>query len=63
MKEICAGCGKQLRWEEEGLCKKLLHSRPVKFLCLPCLAEYLQTTEEELQKTILYYRQTGCPMF
>ena len=63
MYEKCAECDKQLKWEEQGLCKKLLHSHPVKFLCLSCLANYLDTTEEVLQKQIEYYRQTGCPLF
>ena len=47
----CALCGKEaLSKDETGLNKKLIHPQIERMMCLTCIAEYFETTEEELKE-------------
>lgn len=60
----CYVCGKQeLSKDEIGLTKKLIGKKTVQFYCLPCLAEYLEVTEEELLQKIEEFKDEGCTLF
>lgn len=60
----CYVCGKQgLSKDEIGLTKKLISKNTDKFYCMPCLAEYLEVTEEELLAKIEEFKEEGCTLF
>ncbi len=60
----CYVCGKvPLTKDEIGLIKKIINKNAVTFYCLPCLAEYLEVTEEELLAKIEDFKNDGCTLF
>ena len=60
----CYVCGKTpLTKNEIGLTKKLIDNKSSFFYCLPCLAEYLEVTEEELLAKIEDFKNEGCTLF
>ena len=60
----CYVCGKApLTKNEIGLTKKLIDKKTLVFYCLPCLAEYLEVTEEELLAKIEDFKNEGCTLF
>lgn len=48
---------------EIGLNKKLIHPQVERMMCLTCMAEYLETTEEELKEMIEIFKRQGCVLF
>ena len=63
-KKKCYVCGKTpLSKNEVGLTKKLIDKKTQQFYCLPCLAEYLEVTEEELLAKIEEFKNEGCKLF
>lgn len=60
----CYVCGKTpLTKNEIGLTKKIIDKESPIFYCLPCLAEYLEVTEEELFAKIEEFKDEGCILF
>lgn len=60
----CYVCGKTpLTKNEIGLTKKLIDKEGQYYYCLPCLAEYLEVTEEELLAKIEEFKNEGCKLF
>ena len=60
----CFVCGKgHLSKDEVGLTKKLIDKKSTVFYCLPCLAEQLEVTEEELMAKIQEFKDEGCILF
>lgn len=60
----CYVCGKTpLSRNEVGLTKKLIDKKSPVFYCIPCLAEYLEVTSEELFAKIEYFKDEGCTLF
>ena len=62
--EKCRICGKTpLNKNEIGLNKKLVHRELKEFFCIVCLADYFETTAEELQEKIEEFKRQGCALF
>lgn len=60
----CRFCEKtNLSFNEIGLCKKLLGRNIETFMCLNCLAEYLEVTSEELLSKMEEFKGQGCKLF
>jgi biotin operon repressor len=60
----CYVCGKvPLTKDEIGLTKKIIDKKSQVFYCLPCLAEYLEVTEDELIAKIEQFKEEGCTLF
>lgn len=60
----CVACFKEnLDKNTIGLNKKLLGKDIGNFYCLNCLAEYLNTTVEELMDKIEEFKEQGCKLF
>lgn len=60
----CYICGKKdINKNEIGLTKKLIGKKSKKIYCLPCLAEQLEVTEEELLDKIEEFKDEGCKLF
>ena len=61
---VCYVCGKEeLSKNEVGLTKKLISKSTKEFYCLPCLANYLEVTEEELIEKVEEFKEEGCSLF
>lgn len=60
----CYVCGKDhLSKDEVGITKKLIGRKTKVFYCLPCLADYLEVSEEELLEKIEEFKNEGCTLF
>ena len=60
----CYVCGKApLTKDEIGLTKKIINKKATTFYSFPCLAEYLEVTEEELLAKIEDFKNEGCTLF
>lgn len=59
----CEECGKNVTKNEQGLNKKLISRSTKQFLCIKCLAKYLQTTEDELNEKVKQFKEEGCTLF
>ena len=60
----CAYCDKvNLSKDEIGLNKKLSHPQIERMMCMTCMAEYLEMTEEELKELIERFKRQGCSLF
>lgn len=60
----CVGCGrKNLDRNTVGINKKLLGKGQVQFYCMDCLAEFLDTTVEDLEEKIEEFKEEGCTLF
>lgn len=62
--DICYVCGKSpLSKDEVGITRKLINKNAKELLCLSCLAEHLEVTEEELLDKIEEFKDEGCTLF
>ena len=60
----CPNCGKTpLERNEVGINKKLLGESIERPMCLSCLAEYLEVSEEDLLAKIEEFKAQGCKLF
>lgn len=60
----CYVCGKSpLSKDEVALTKKIIDKKSQVFYCLPCLAEYLEVTVDELNDKIEDFKEEGCELF
>ena len=60
----CCNCKKApLSKDEIGITKKLVDKKAIRFYCLPCLAEAIGTTADELQTKIDEFKAEGCDLF
>ena len=60
----CVSCGKQgLSKNETGINQKLLGTDTRNFLCLSCLAVYLEVSERDILDKIEEFKSEGCKLF
>lgn len=61
----CRYCDTELSKDGIGLNKKLFASDSQKglFMCLPCMASFLDCTEEDLVEKIADFKAEGCKLF
>lgn len=59
----CRVCGEDVERVAAALYKKLVDKQAKKFYCLSCLAEYLDTTVEELREKADEFKNQGCTLF
>ena len=60
----CADCDKaNLSKDEIGLNRKLLGDSVERFLCLDCLALYLDVTPDDLLAKVEEFKSAGCKLF
>ena len=61
----CQYCHAGLSRDEIGLNKKLFEAdaKKGKYSCLPCMAESLECSEEELIEKIKEFKSEGCKLF
>lgn len=60
----CAYCdNNDLSKDEIGLTKKLVHHQNEQMMCFACLAEYFETSEEEMKEFAEEFKLQGCDLF
>lgn len=60
----CIKCGKRLESDAIPIFKKLVNRGAEEFMCIGCLAEYINTSREEIEALIDYYTESGtCALF
>ncbi len=60
----CVSCGKNnLDKNTIGINKKMFGRGITNFYCIDCLANYLDTSVEELLEKIEEFKQEGCTLF
>lgn len=59
----CYNCRHEVTKDVIALNKKLLGRRTQRVLCLKCLAEYLDCTEDDLRTKIREFKEQGCALF
>lgn len=62
-KHTCRFCDKELSKDEIALNKKYFGRKIVKYMCLTCIADNLDCTEDDLQIKIEEFREQGCTLF
>lgn len=62
-KKTCKYCGKELTKDEIALCKKLLGRNIEEFMCIECLADYMDCSVEDLRIKIEEFKEQGCVLF
>lgn len=61
---VCYICGKdKLSKNEIGLTKKLISENNERFLCIDCLADYLEVDIELLLEKLEEFKMQGCTHF
>jgi len=64
LKYICIACDKEINEKDTiGINKKLLGKQIKNIYCIPCLADYLGTTVEDLNEKIEEFKEEGCKLF
>ena len=60
---LCHLCGAKLEKDHVALNKKLLGRQVKKLFCLPCFADYLSCSEDDLLVKIEEFKEQGCGLF
>lgn len=63
MKIKCEACQRNITKKIKALNKKLISRNTKQFLCIECLANFLQTTVEDLNEKIKQFEEEGCELF
>lgn len=59
----CYNCNRPATKDVVALNKKLLGLDTKRVLCISCLAEYFNCTEDELENSIEEFKMQGCTLF
>lgn len=59
----CMKCGKKLTKDETALHKKLFNRGAEQFMCIDCIASYLDIPKEILLEKIIQFKSMGCTLF
>ncbi len=59
----CIVCDNNVEKVSRALCKKLLGKSTKQIRCLSCLANFLDTDEEELLEKAAEFKEEGCTLF
>ena len=64
MENKCIACGREnLDKDTIGINKKMLGTKCKQFYCIDCLAEYLDTSVDDLLEKIEEFKEDGCTLF
>ncbi|MDR1903588.1 MAG: hypothetical protein LBQ88_15085 [Treponema sp.] len=61
---VCKQCAKALNGDETAIYRKLVNRGASEYLCIDCLAAFLDSSRQAIESRIAYYRTTGtCALF
>lgn len=63
MPDVCKKCGRSLSRDDIGATRKLINRGATEYLCVPCLCNHFQISEDSLRKKIEEWRSYGCTLF
>ena len=63
MTSVCKECGRLLKADEISLTRRLISRSATDFLCLTCMAQYFQCSEQLLENKIKQFKSWGCLLF
>lgn len=63
--KCCRYCEKKLDRNAIGLNKKLFEADAKRnlYMCFPCMAEYLECSEDDLREKVEEFKREGCKLF
>ena len=61
--DTCVNCSRPLEHDEIALTRKLINRGASEFLCLTCLAERFNVSEDLLKEKIEHFKKQGCTLF
>lgn len=62
--KVCTQCKRYITEKNDiALNKKMLNRDIQEFMCIDCLAKYLNTTVAELYERIKIFKSQGCDLF
>lgn len=61
--KCCIKCGKVLDRDDIGAHKKFINRGDGEFLCITCLAEYFQVSENLVRQKVEEFKKAGCLLF
>ncbi len=59
----CKKCGRELENDEIGIYKRMVNRGATEFLCIKCLADYFEISEDFVRSKIEHFRNMGCTLF
>ena len=59
----CKSCSVELTPTDIALSKKLFGRQITEYFCIECIAEFYETTTDELRLKIEGYKRQGCTLF
>lgn len=59
----CIKCDRLLTNDEAGLHKKLFNRGATQYMCIHCISNYLDVSEDILRNKIQYFKKIGCTLF
>ena len=59
----CCICGKGLTKDEKALSQKILDADENGMMCLPCMADDIGCSEDDLHIKIQEFKEQGCTLF
>lgn len=59
----CCGCGAPISRDEAAITRRLVNRGTTRYYCKVCLAGAFGVTTQDIDRRILYYKQTGCTLF
>lgn len=59
----CRECGALLTSDDIGAYRKFKDRSAVSFLCIPCFAKSMRTTEEKVRERVAFLKRNGCLLF
>jgi hypothetical protein len=62
-KTKCCVCAGDISKTAIGLNKKLLDRNTNKYMCVSCLADYLDVSQDELLDLVEEFKNQGCALF
>lgn len=62
-KKVCCDCGETLKKDEVALSLKLIGEDTEEFYCLPCMADYIGCSQDDLMIKIQEFKEAGCTLF
>lgn len=60
---LCSSCGEETSNISVALCKKIFGKKTKRILCMSCLSEHLELSEEELIDMAEDFKKQGCTLF
>lgn len=61
--DYCMVCKRKLERDEIALHKKLVNRGAHEFMCITCLGNHFDVSEERLREKIQHFKDSGCTLF